>query len=130
MYAVADRSVPSVQRRYLAAAVDRQFPGFAAVEYPDWRSFLSRLAAEAGRRGWPGPFVLDELPYLIAADPTLTGVLQAWVDGAPGRPCVVPSGSSQRMMRWPGRNQGGCASRAARGGRGTRRAEASRVAGT
>ena len=98
LYAVADQSVPPVQRRYLAAAVDRQFPGFAAVEYPDWRSFLSRLADEAGRSGWPGPFVLDELPYLIAADPTLPGVLQAWVDGAPGRPSVVLSGSSQRMM--------------------------------
>ena len=29
LYAVADQSVPPVQRRYLAAAVDRQFPGFA-----------------------------------------------------------------------------------------------------
>ena len=98
LYAAADRSAPPVQRRYLAAAVARRFPGFADVEYPDWRSFLLRLAAESGRSAWSGPFVLDELPYLIAADPTLTGVLQTWIDGTPGRPTVVVSGSSQRMM--------------------------------
>ena len=57
-----------------------------------------RLAREADGSGWPGPFVLDELPYLLAADLTLTGVLQAWVDATPGRPSVVVSGSSQRMM--------------------------------
>ena len=98
LYAAAEPSAPAVQRRYLAAAVEHRFPGFADVEYPDWRSFLSRLASEASGNGWPGPFVLDELPYLIAADPTLTGVLQAWVDTTPGRPTLVVSGSSQRMM--------------------------------
>lgn len=98
LYAAADLSAPAVQRRYLAGAVERRFPGFADVEYPDWRSFLLRLAREAERSGWSGPFVLDELPYLIAADPTLTGVLQGWVDTAPGRPTLVVSGSSQRMM--------------------------------
>ena len=62
LYAAAEPSAPAVQRRYLAAAVDRRFPGFADVEYPDWRSFLARLAREAAGSGWPGPFVLDELP--------------------------------------------------------------------
>lgn len=80
LYAVADQSAPLVQRRYLAGAVAERFPGFADVEYPDWRSFLTRLAAEAGRAGWQGPFVLDELPYLLAADPALAGVLQNWLD--------------------------------------------------
>ena len=94
LYAAADTSAPAVQRRYLAAAVEHRFPGFAEVEYPDWRSFLLRLANEANRSGWPGPFVLDELPYLAAADPTLAGVLQAWVDTTPGRPTLVVSGSS------------------------------------
>ena len=98
LYAAADPSDPAVQRRYLAAAVERRFSGFADVEYPDWRSFLLRLAREADGSGWPGPFVLDELPYLLAADPTLAGVLQAWVDATSGRPSVVVSGSSQRMM--------------------------------
>ena len=98
LYAAVEPSAPAVQRRYLAAAVERRFPGFAAVEYPDWRSFLVRLAREAQANGWPGPFVLDELPYLIAADPTLPGVLQAWVDSTPGRPTLVASGSSRRMM--------------------------------
>ena len=98
LYAAADPSATAVQRRYLAATVERRFPGFADVEYPDWRSFLQRLAREADGSGWRGPFVLDELPYLIAADSTLPGVLQAWVDSAPGRPTLVVSGSSQRMM--------------------------------
>ena len=51
LYAVADQSAPPVQRRYLAGAVAERFPGFAAVEYPDWRSFLTRLSAEADRAG-------------------------------------------------------------------------------
>ena len=98
LYAAAEPSAPAVQRRYLAAAVDRRFPGFGDVEYPDWRSFLLRLAREAAGSGWPGPFVLDELPYLVASDATLTGVLQAWVDTTPGQPTLVVSGSSQRMV--------------------------------
>ncbi len=98
LYAAAEPSAPAVQRRYLAAAVDRRFPGFADVEYPDWRSFLARLAREAAGSGWPGPFVLDELPYLVASDAALTGVLQAWVDTTPERPTLVVSGSSQRMV--------------------------------
>lgn len=51
LYAAAEPSAPAVQRRYLAAAVERRFPGFAAVEYPDWRSFLMRLAREARAHG-------------------------------------------------------------------------------
>ena len=98
LYAAAEPSAPAVQRRYLAAAVGRRFPGFAEVEYPDWRSFLLRLAREAAGSGWPGPFVLDELPYLIASDATLTGALQAWVDTTPGRPTLVVSGSSRRIV--------------------------------
>ena len=98
LYTVADQSVPSVQRRYLAAAVAERFPGFAEVEYPDWRAFFVRLGVEAAQAGWPGPFILDELPYLIAADPSVVGVLQHWIDTAANRPCVVVSGSSQHMM--------------------------------
>ena len=98
LYAVADQSAPPVQRRYLAGAVAERFPGFADVEYPDWRSFLARLSAEAGRIGWPGPFVLDELPYLLAADPTLAGVLQSWLDRPERRLTLAVCGSSQHMM--------------------------------
>ncbi len=99
LYTVADRSAAPVQRRYLAAAVASRFPGFADVEYPNWRSFFARLAAEAERSGWTGPFVLDELPYLIVADKGLPSVLQHWLDD-PGRKLqTVMSGSSQRVMR-------------------------------
>ena len=98
LYTVADASAPTVQRRYLALAVAERFSGFADVEYPHWRAFFERLAAEAARTHWPGPFILDELPYLIAADPAITGVLQNWLDAPRTRPCLVVSGSSQRMM--------------------------------
>ena len=98
LYTVADQSAPTVQRRYLAAAVAERFPGFADVEYPDWHSLLARLAAEADRIGWRGPFVMDELPHLIAADPGIAGVLQNWLDRPERRLCVVVSGSSLHMM--------------------------------
>ena len=98
LYTVADQSAPAVQRRYLAAAVAERFPGFADVRYPDWRAFFTRLGLEAARAGWPGPFILDELPYLIAADPTVVGTLQHWIDTAAERPSTVVSGSSQHMM--------------------------------
>ena len=98
LYTVADQSAPAVQRRYLAAAVAQRFPGFDHVDYPDWRAFLSRLAGEATAANWPGPLVLDELPYLVAADPSIVGILQNWLD-APGRRLTfVTSGSSVRMM--------------------------------
>ncbi|MDE0104675.1 MAG: ATP-binding protein [Bryobacterales bacterium] len=98
LYTVADLSVPSVQRRYLASAVAERFPNFADVEYPNWRAFLTRLSEEADRVGWPGPFVIDELPYLIAADPGLASDIQNWIDHPSRQLGVVVSGSSQRMM--------------------------------
>ena len=98
LYTVADHSASAIQRRYLAAAVAERFAGFADVEYPDWRSFLERLAEAAAHANWPGPFIVDELPYLIAADPTVVGALQNWLDSRAHRPCLVVSGSSQHMM--------------------------------
>ena len=98
LYTVADQSAPPVQRRYLAAAVAERFPGFADVEYPDWHSFLTRLSSEADRVDWQGPFVLDELPNLMAAEPGIAGVLQNWLDRPERRLCVVVSGSSLHMM--------------------------------
>lgn len=98
LYTVADQSAAPVQRRYMAGAVQSRFPGFAEVEYPDWRSFFERLASEARQSDWAGPFIIDELPYLIAADTSITAVLQNWLDSPQQRPCLVVSGSSQRMM--------------------------------
>ena len=98
LYTVADQSAPSVQRRYLAEAIAERFAGFADVEYPHWRAFFARLGSEAAAADWRGPFILDELPYLIAADPTIVGTLQNWIDSENHRPCTVVSGSSQHMM--------------------------------
>ena len=98
LYAVADPSAPAVQRRYLAETVARRFPRFADVEYPDWRSFLERLSDEARAAGWRGPFIIDELPYLVRADASVPGALQNWLDGERPRPALAVSGSSQQMM--------------------------------
>ena len=98
LYTVADPSAPAVQRRYLAAAVAERFPGFDDVEYPDWRTFFQRLRSDARQAQWPGPFVLDELPYLIAADAGIVSVVQNWLDSPEASPSLVVSGSSQQMM--------------------------------
>jgi AAA+ ATPase superfamily predicted ATPase len=101
LYTVADQSAPEIQRRYFAEAVAERLPGFAEVTYPDWRRLLTRLAREAGREGWRGPLILDELPYLVVASPELPSLLQRWLDheAQEAKLVVALAGSSQRMMQ-------------------------------
>ncbi len=101
MYTVADQSAASIQRRYFAEAAARYLPGFADVDYRDWRGLLERLAREASAAGLRGPLILDELPYLVTVSPELPSVLQRWLDHeakAAGL-VVAVAGSSQRMMQ-------------------------------
>lgn len=100
VYWVADESAAAIQRQYLAEEIDRTFPGFSAVSYPDWNSLLDRLSREAGAANWHGPLVLDEFPYLIPNAQELPSVLQRWVDREKreGGIVLALSGSSQRMM--------------------------------
>ncbi len=100
-YWVADQSAEQLQRRYFAASLSRVLPDFDAVEYPDWQSLLTRLTREVRRVGWRGPLVIDELPYLVAACPTLPSVLQRWIDHEAKEAglIVALAGSSQRMMQ-------------------------------
>lgn len=101
LYVVADQSSSTIQRRYLAEALSSPLPGFGDVEYPDWETLLTRLAADAGASGWTGPLVVDELPYLVTTSPSLPSVLQRWLDheAVRSRLDVVLAGSSQRMMQ-------------------------------
>jgi AAA+ ATPase superfamily predicted ATPase len=101
IYTVADQSVAEIQRQYFAEALAVRLPGFAEVEYRDWRSLLSRVAREAQSAGWRGPLIFDELPYLVLASPELPSVLQRWVDheAREARLSVAIAGSSQRMMQ-------------------------------
>ena len=129
-------SAPPVQRRYLAGAVAERFPGFADIEYPNWRSFLARLSAEAERAGWPGPVVLDELLCLLAADPALTSVLQSWLDRPERRltlvarrrgvPCAVRPGGHRPATPGcpPPRGSSRCPCRGTAGGARRRRSGA------
>ena len=80
LYSVADQSSGQIQRRYFAESVGGRFDGFAEVEYPDWRSLLTRLAREARQARWRGPVIFDELPYLVLSSPELPSVLQRWID--------------------------------------------------
>src|SRR3989339_687244 len=66
LYTVADQSAAPIQRRYFASSLAARFPGFDQVQYPDWRSLLQRISAEAVHQRWRGPLILDEFPYLVA----------------------------------------------------------------
>ncbi len=101
LYTVADQSVADLQRAYFAEVINERLPGFAEVEYRDWRTLLTRLAREARLAGWRGPLILDELPYLVLASPELPSVLQRWIDHDARQAGlqVAIAGSSQRMMQ-------------------------------
>lgn len=101
LYTVADLSAAEIQRRYFAEAVAGRLPGFADVDYRDWRTLLARLAREARATSWRGPIVFDELPYLVIGSPDLPSVLQRWLDheAREARLVVALAGSSQRMMQ-------------------------------
>jgi AAA+ ATPase superfamily predicted ATPase len=100
-YTVADQSAAAIQRRYFAGVIAERLPGFADVEFPEWRSLLSRLARDAAAVRWRGPIVLDEFPYLVLSSPELPSVLQRWIehDAADAKLVVALAGSSQRMMQ-------------------------------
>jgi AAA+ ATPase superfamily predicted ATPase len=101
VYTVADQSTAESQRAYFARAVEAVLPGFGDVSYPDWERLLSRLAVDSAARGFRGPIVFDELPYLVACAPELPSVLQRWIDhdAKRARLRVALAGSSERMMQ-------------------------------
>lgn len=101
LYTVADVSASEIQRRYFAQAVSERLTGFADVDYPDWRSLLTRLAREARVAHWQGPIILDEFPYLVLSSPELPSVMQRWIDheAQSANLVVAIAGSSQRMMQ-------------------------------
>lgn len=101
VYFVADESQPSIQRKFLALAIEQALPGFSEAEYPDWNSLFLRLARDSFQKKWRGPIVIDELPYLIAGSPELSSILQKFIDheAKEVKLMVVLCGSSQRMMQ-------------------------------
>jgi hypothetical protein len=101
IYTVADQSSEPVQRRYFAEAVGRSLAGFDEAEYPSWQALLRALARRAKADQLRGPLVIDELPYLVAASPSLPSVLQRFVDhdAREARLVVAVAGSAQHMMQ-------------------------------
>ncbi|MCC7142837.1 MAG: ATP-binding protein [Candidatus Eisenbacteria bacterium] len=101
LYTVADQSSAAIQRRYFAESVGSVLPGFGEAAYSDWRTLLRALARQARQQNWPGPLVIDELPYLVATSPELPSVLQRFIDheAREAQLCVALAGSSQHMMQ-------------------------------
>jgi len=101
LYTVADQSTAEIQRRYVTEALAPRLPGFVDVEFRDWRALLAGLAREARIAGLRGPFIFDELPYLVLSSPELPSVLQRWIDheARAAKLVVAVAGSSQRMMQ-------------------------------
>ena len=101
LYTVADQSAAPIQRRYFAASLAARFPGFDQVQYPDWRSLLGRISAEAMHQRWRGPLIVDEFPYLVTTSPELPSIFQVWVDheAKEAQLAVALAGSSQRIMQ-------------------------------
>lgn len=66
-----------------------------AIEPRTWQELFALFDAHRGRL----VVCIDELPYLVAADPTLPSVLQRWLDHRTKRDVLlVVAGSSTRMM--------------------------------
>ncbi len=99
LYVVADQSSARIQRRYFSSAVGTRFAGFEEAEYPNWGMMFRRLDREAARVGWRGPLIIDEFPYLVAAEREISATLQNWLDSPSRQIAVVVSGSSIRMMK-------------------------------
>lgn len=101
VYFTADESSAFVQRKYFALGLDKIFPGFSDVEYPDWPVFLKRLAQNAMAAKWRGPIIIDELPYLITESPEFPSFLQKFIDheAKQAKLIIALCGSSQRMMQ-------------------------------
>jgi len=77
LYTVADPSAPDVQRRYFAQAVSQGLPGFADVDYSDWRALLARLGRDAATARFRGPLILDDSPISL---PRVRSCLQQRLD--------------------------------------------------
>ncbi len=86
---------PAAERASFAAAVlDSDLPGrdlFAAgAVMPTWMSLFRLLAAALPKNRAPGIVVIDDLPWLLEADPALEGTLQtAWDTILAGKPVLL-----------------------------------------
>jgi AAA+ ATPase superfamily predicted ATPase len=95
VYFQADQRERPLQLESLAAALARQLTDFDKATYRTWDDLLASLYARADR---PVVVCLDEVPYLVQADPALPSVLQRYIDRPDARVGWILCGSSQRMM--------------------------------
>lgn len=86
----------------VAASTLEVAPLFAGASFDRWESALRLIGAQATR---PSVVVLDELPYLLAGDPSLEGALQKTWDRylSPSPVLLVGVGSDLSTMEMLGR---------------------------
>ena len=94
-YFLATPGTAALQRKALAERCEERFPGFSGGVYPDWHTFFTVLVTRTEERF---TLCLDEFPYMVAADESLTGVLQALIDQGKLGFNIILCGSSQQMM--------------------------------
>ena len=99
LYVVADQSAAPIQRRYFASAIGTRIAGFEGIEFSDWQTLFHRLEQEAAKLDWRGPLIIDDFPYLVAAESEILAALQNWLDSSTRQIGVIVSGSSIRMMK-------------------------------
>ena len=97
LFYVADRSDRSAQIARFLKEAEALNPAFGTVAGPNWSSVMDLWLALSPKGS---VLVLDEFPYLVEQDDSLTSILQRIVDKLckTGQKIII-CGSSQRMMQ-------------------------------
>lgn len=95
IYFEADRTDAIEQMRLCAQVISAHLPGFADVEYKDWRTLLTALNYRITDRI---TLCLDEFPYLAENTPALPSIIQSMLDNGDLKYHLILCGSSQTMM--------------------------------
>ena len=97
VYFQASQTTSAYQMERFVQVMSAQLPGLAGASFTGWESLLTALNAQVRARF---TLVLDELPYLVKADPALPSILQRLVDERDKLNFdLIVCGSSQQMMR-------------------------------
>lgn len=103
-YYVAAQQLEADQLQDLGRSLGALSTGFSRgrpprLAFSDWQELLDVVTEAAGRRRIG--LILDEFPYLVAANPALPSLIQRWWDrtGSRSNVLLVLAGSEQTMMR-------------------------------
>lgn len=95
-YHLAVQGEATLQRSFFARTLESRFPGFSRGRYDNWRNVFEAIIARGGERF---PLVIDEFPYLVGTDPSLSSILQGLLEQRERLNFhLLLCGSSQQMM--------------------------------